>query len=128
MVRAWHFNIYRTWFELHLTLQLLQQVLPTRSHSWKYCQYKISSNLYGDKQHFFFIICTDIHLIFFLLQSFWTVSKPGSSSVLIIISDISITSVVNNGFQAIWLVVWLVNLRYYLLPGFFSTSFCTYFF
>ncbi len=34
----------------------------------------------------------------------------------------SIISLVNNSFQAFWLVVWLVNLRHYLLAAGYSSK------
>ena len=36
------------------------------------------------------------------------------------INHFSIISLVNNGFQAFWLVAWPVNMRHYLLVGIFS--------
>jgi hypothetical protein len=40
---------------------------------------------------------------------------------------ISIISVVNSGFQAFWLAVWLVNLRHYLPERFFFQNCCRIF-
>jgi hypothetical protein len=59
-------------------------------------------------------------LIYELTHNYWIRFSKDIWEIYSSWIPFSIISVVNNGFKAFWLAVWLVNLRHSLLEGFFQ--------